>query len=46
MADKTLPALRRLQKKQFTRATKEELIDAILALDSNDTTVSIGYGIA
>ena len=40
MADKTLPALRRLQKKQFTRATKEELIDAILAPDSNDTTVS------
>ena len=40
MADKTLPSLRTLQKKQFTRATKEELIDAILAPDSNDSTVS------
>ena len=40
MAEKTLPALRRLQKNQFTRVTKEELIDAILAPDSNDTTVS------
>ena len=37
MAEKSLSALRKLQKKQFNRITKEELIDAILSADNTDT---------
>ena len=39
MSSKSLADLRKLQKHQFNRVTKEELIDAILSADDDETTL-------